>query len=101
MSAIIPFSPAQGSNKTSTVGAGGTATYTVGRSNNSVRILNIGTGVLHVRFSSASAPVVATNADFAVGPNASSVLSKSHAFDQISVFSPAGADVHVISGEGF
>ncbi|MGI4938813.1 MAG: hypothetical protein ACRYF5_19010, partial [Janthinobacterium lividum] len=86
-----------------TLAAGVAQTVGIDKTNNQARILNTGGGLVHVHcFNGTSQPgTVATTGDFPVPGGLSSVITKSHGHDQMTLLSSAGTTVHVCTGEGF
>ena len=86
--------------------AGAAALITIDPNNESVRIYNSGaTNKGYVRTYKASEFVgltapVATAADFPIGPNMASVITKAIGDDTLSYFSAAGTTLEIMTGSG-
>lgn len=102
---VLPFHPANESNQilTATAATAGFADITTGPK--SVRVLNTGSGMLHVRTYSnrngASPDTAATTASYPIAPGQASVFSKGYVHNRMSFFSTAGTTFHVMCGEGY
>ena len=105
MSTNYAFSPAYGTGQTLTPGAA-SATVTIQRSMNQIRVLNTGAAIGYFRtFNSRAAtdkPAtgVATTADLGVAPGMSTTVSKDLSHDSMAFISATGTTFIIIQGEG-
>lgn len=92
------FTPHYGSNVPFTLGAAGTAIINVQSQDQSIRIVNTGSGDLYVAaYYSTAIPYVASNKDMRVLPGMASVINIGNA-DRASVYSLAGTTGEVMGG---
>ena len=92
-----PFMPKRGGNQTVTAGAA-SASVTLTDKNKSVRFVNAGSNICHVRIGTGAQ--VATTADTPILPNTSLVLQKQMDDETVAYISAAGATLHIQPGEG-
>lgn len=100
---VKPFNPKWGSNQVVSA-TSPAALITIDGSNESVRVYNSGaTNKGYVRiyraadYAGISAPV-ASAADYPIGPNMASVITKAVGDDTLSYFSAAGTTLEVMTG---
>ena len=98
MSVRAPFQPKYGSGQVVSPAVGSSNIF-IGKGNKNVCLSNQGAAVCFVRVGVGTQ--VATNADYAVPPNAQVVITKSDDDDNLAHVSAAGTLLHVIVGEGW
>lgn len=104
MSAIQPFTPKPGSNVPFTLVAATALIVPLAKGNKQVRIMNLSANVIHVRdysSTSSSAAPVASQADYPIAPNSSTIYTKAEGHDLLSLYSVNGATGHATLGEGW
>jgi len=92
-----PFMPTRGKNQIVTAGAA-SASVSVNDKNKSVRFVNAGANICHVRIGTGAQ--TATTADTPILPNTALVLQKQTDDDTVAYISAAGATLHIQTGEG-
>ena len=98
MSIKRPFAPHYGTNQVVSLAAGVAQSITLSNSDIAVNIANSGNAVLYARLSNAA--TTATTADFPVLPNQRERIEKMQDFTTLSLFSPVGTTVNVMTGQG-
>ena len=94
-----PFNGISGANQLVTAAAATPGSVTLLKESKSVRIVNSGTGLCHVRVGEDAQ--TATTADIPVLPSSSVVIGKDDVQLTVAYFSTAGTDLHVQPGEGW
>jgi hypothetical protein len=102
---VLPFHPASESNQILTATANTVGYAEIPSTGKSIRILNTGSGVLHVRTygnrNGASPDMPATTASYPIAAGQASVFSKGAIHNRLSFYSTAGTTFHVMLGEGY
>lgn len=95
-----PFAPHYGSNQSLAAGSPATA-VSISHQAKQMRVVNTGANIGFFRtYDSTGGAPAATAADYPVPPGAGAIVSKI-GHNAISVFSPAGTTLQVMTGEGF
>lgn len=97
MTVRAPFNPNRGANQVTTPGAA-SASVTIDAKAKSVRLVNSGANICHVRIGEGSQ--TATTADTPVLAGESFIVSKAEDEDTLAHISAAGTTLHVQTGEG-
>lgn len=97
MTMRAPFNPTAGANQVVTPAAAA-ARITIDPASKSVRLVNSGANICHVRITAAAG--TATIADTPVLPNSDLIVSKGEGQGSLSYISAAGTTLHVQTGEG-
>lgn len=92
------FQPVKGSNQIVTPSTTSASTA-INAVNKSVRFVNSGDNICHVRIGSGSQ--TATTSDIPLLPQSSLVIGKGGGEETIAYISPFGTTLHIQSGEGF
>lgn len=97
MTVRAPFQPRAGSNVVASPGAS-SASITIDAQAKSVRLVNVGANICHVRIGVGSQ--TATTADMPVRAGAEIVVSKGDGENTLAHISAAGTTLHIQVGEG-
>lgn len=97
MTVRAPFNPIAGANQVVSPGASSVST-TVNASSKSVRLVNVGSNICHVRISSGAQ--TATTADMPIRAGAEIIVSKADGQDTVTHISALGTTLHIQPGEG-
>jgi hypothetical protein len=97
MAVHAPFQPQAGANQVATPAAA-SASVTINLSCKSVRLVNSGTGICHVRIGAGAQ--TATTADLPVRAGSEIIVSKGDGDDTVAHISAAGTTLHIQPGEG-
>lgn len=92
-----PFQPQRGANQVTTPAAA-SASVTINAVCKSVRLVNPGTGICHVRIGTGAQ--TATTADLPVRAGSEVIVSKADGEDTVAYISSAGTTLHIQPGEG-
>jgi hypothetical protein len=93
----IPFCPDRGANLVTTPAAG-SASVAIRSNALSVRLVNSGANICHVRIGDGSQ--TATTADLPVRSGSEVVVSKADGDDTLAYISASGTTLHIQTGEG-
>lgn len=99
MSIRAPFEPRRGTNQVVTPAAA-SAVVTIDPVAKSVRFVNSGAGICHVRVGTAASAATATVADMPILPATSVIVQKGDGEDTVAYISAAGTTLHIQTGEG-
>ncbi len=97
MTIRAPFQPGRGSNIISTPAAS-SASVTINSQAKSVRLVNSGANICHVRIGSGAQ--TATTADMPVRAGSEIIVQKGEGEDALAHISAAGTTLHIQTGEG-
>jgi len=97
MTVRAPFNPQRGSNQVTTPAAG-SAEISLDAQSKSVRLVNVGANICHVRIGAGTQ--TATTADTPIRAGSEVVLSKADGENKLAHISAAGTTLHVQTGEG-
>lgn len=97
MTIHAPFMPTRGKNQVVSPGAA-SASVSVNDKNKSVRFVNSGANICHVRIGTGAQ--TATTADTPVLPNSAVILQKQTDDDTVAYISASGTTLHIQTGEG-
>lgn len=97
MTIRAPFQPKRGANQVTTPGAA-SGSVTVDAVCKSVRLVNSGANICHVRIGAGAQ--TATTADLPVAAGSSVIVSKADGEDTVAHISAAGTTLHIQPGEG-
>lgn len=97
MTVRAPFNPKRGSNQVTTPAAA-SASVTIDATNKSVRLVNSGANICHVRIGAGAQ--TATVADLPVRAGSELVVSKAEGENTLAHISAAGTTLHIQTGEG-
>lgn len=94
-----PFQPSRDTNQVvSPTAASATATISAG--NRSVRLVNSGSAICHVRIGTSISAATATTADLPIRANSEIIVSKDQGEDTVAYISASGTTLHIQPGEG-
>lgn len=91
------FQPKRGANSVASPGAA-SASVTIDASNKSVRLVNSGANICHVRIGAGAQ--TATTADTPLRPGSEVILGKGDGDNTLAHISAAGTTLHIQTGEG-
>lgn len=97
MTIRAPFQPQRGANQVLTPAAA-SASVSINPSSKSVRLVNTGAAICHIRIGAGSQ--TATTADMPVNAGESIVVSKGDGENTLAHISATGTTLHVQTGEG-
>jgi len=97
MTIRAPFQPIRGANRVVTPN-GTSASVTINQSSKTVRIVNSGSNICHVRIGAGAQ--VATTADMPVIPGSHIYVQKGDGEDTVAYISALGTTLHIQPGEG-
>lgn len=99
MSIRAPFEPRRGTNQVITPAAA-SATATIDPVAKSIRFVNSGAGICHVRVGTAVSAATATTADMPILAGTSVIVQKGDGENTVAYISAAGTTLHIQTGEG-
>lgn len=97
MTIRAPFNPKRGSNQVTTPAAA-SASVSIDAVNKSVRLVNSGAGICHVRIGAGAQ--TATTADLPIRAGSEVVVSKADGDNTLAHISATGTTLHIQTGEG-
>lgn len=97
MTVHAPFQPQRGANQVATPAAASVSVQ-INAVSKSVRLVNSGTGICHVRIGTGAQ--TATTADLPVRAGSEIIVSKGDGEDTVAHISAAGTTLHIQPGEG-
>jgi len=97
MTIRAPFNPKRGSNQVTTPAAA-SASISIDAGNKSVRLVNSGAGICHVRIGAGAK--TATTADLPIRAGSEVVVSKADGDNTLAHISATGTTLHIQTGEG-
>lgn len=97
MTIRAPFQGQRGANQVLTPAAA-SASVTLARGTKSVRLVNVGANICHVRIGAGAQ--VATTADTPIRPGSELIVTKADDDDTLAHISATGTTLHVQTGEG-
>ena len=99
MSIRAPFEPRRGTNQVVSPAAA-SASVTVDPVAKSIRFVNSGAAICHVRVGTAVSGVPATTADMPILAGTSIIVQKGDGENTVAYISAAGTTLHIQTGEG-
>lgn len=97
MTIRAPFNPSRGGNQVVTPAAA-SAEVTISAGSKSVRLVNSGAAICHVRIG--AGPQTATTADLPIRNGSEIIVSKAEGENTVAYISASGTTLHIHPGEG-